>query len=124
VKPKKKRKAKKKRVPVNIPRSTLERWIRTYVPIGEMLKIPWMKEELVRRGMATKKQIAAARKLDHQDRKIKLLTEWATEVLGDKRKAKVWVWRPLRELGGKAPVQCNLNAGLQLLGRLEHGVFA
>jgi hypothetical protein len=64
-KKKTKRKAKKKvRVPVNIPRSTLLRWIRTYVPLQEMLKIPWMEQELIRRRMATRKHIAVVSKLD------------------------------------------------------------
>jgi hypothetical protein len=64
-KKKTKRKAKKKvRAPVNIPRSTLLRWIRTYVPLQEMLKIPWMEQELIRRRMATRKHIAVVSKLD------------------------------------------------------------
>jgi uncharacterized protein (DUF2384 family) len=119
-----KREGKKCRVPINIPRRTLVRWIHMYVPLQEMLKIPWMKQELIRRGMATKKQIATARRSDIEERKVELLTARATEVLGDEQKAKVWVRRPLRVLAGKAPAQCNIGAGLQVLGRMEHGVFA
>lgn len=126
----KKRKAKKtvrratKRFPIMVPKRVILRWIKMYVPVAEMLKVPGIQTELIRRGMATRKQIAVARKVDLDLRKEGLLTARAAEVLGDVQRAKVWLHKPLRVLGGKAPIQCNLTAGLEVLGRLEHGVFA
>jgi putative toxin-antitoxin system antitoxin component (TIGR02293 family) len=117
-------KAKRKAMPVNIPKKFLISWIKLYVPLSEMLKVPGMQQELIRRGMATKRQIAAAQETDLQVRKLVFLTARATEVLGDPERAKTWIRRPLRVLGGKAPIECSLTASLLVLGRLEYGVFA
>ncbi|BBO56953.1 type II RES/Xre toxin-antitoxin system antitoxin [Cobetia sp. AM6] len=48
---------------------------------------------------------------------------------GDKAKAKGWLLRPVRGLGGHRPVEmvattAGAEAVLDLIGRLEHGVFA
>ncbi|WP_233266249.1 type II RES/Xre toxin-antitoxin system antitoxin [Cobetia sp. L2A1] len=48
---------------------------------------------------------------------------------GDKAKAKEWLLSPVRGLGGRRPVEmvattAGAEAVLDLIGRLEHGVFA
>ncbi|WP_304526792.1 antitoxin Xre/MbcA/ParS toxin-binding domain-containing protein [Halomonas sp. I5-271120] len=48
---------------------------------------------------------------------------------GDKGKAKEWLLSPVRGLGGRRPVEmvattAGAEAVLDLIGRLEHGVFA
>ncbi len=53
----------------------------------------------------------------------------AGSVLEDEAKARAWLERPLRELGGKSPLELSateLGAREveQVLGRLEHGIFA
>jgi putative toxin-antitoxin system antitoxin component (TIGR02293 family) len=53
----------------------------------------------------------------------------AQAVLGDEAKARAWLERPLRELGGKTALELSATepgarAVEQVLGRLEHGVFA
>lgn len=50
------------------------------------------------------------------------------EVLGDLEKAREWFSSPKRALGGETPIQfCDTEPGAQevmnLLGRIEHGVF-
>jgi putative toxin-antitoxin system antitoxin component (TIGR02293 family) len=53
----------------------------------------------------------------------------AHAVLGDEAKARAWLERPLRELGGKTALELSATEPgarevEQVLGRLEHGVFA
>jgi putative toxin-antitoxin system antitoxin component (TIGR02293 family) len=53
----------------------------------------------------------------------------AQAVLGDEAKARAWLERPLRELGGKTALELSATEPgarevEQVLGRLEHGVFA
>jgi putative toxin-antitoxin system antitoxin component (TIGR02293 family) len=53
----------------------------------------------------------------------------ATKVLGSVVKARSWLRRPNRALGGESPVHMldtdiGTNAVLEELGRIEHGVFA
>ena len=53
----------------------------------------------------------------------------AHAVLGDEAKARAWLERPLRELGGKTALALSATEPgarevEQVLGRLEHGVFA
>lgn len=53
----------------------------------------------------------------------------ANAVLEDEAKARAWLERPLRELSGKTPLELaatepGAREVEQVLGRLEHGVFA
>jgi putative toxin-antitoxin system antitoxin component (TIGR02293 family) len=53
----------------------------------------------------------------------------AHAVLGDEAKTRAWLERPLRELGGKTALELSATEPgarevEQVLGRLEHGVFA
>ena len=47
----------------------------------------------------------------------------AIRVLGSEVSAARWLTSPLSELRGKTPVDCKRKDVLQVLGRLEHGVF-
>ena len=47
----------------------------------------------------------------------------AIRVLGSEQSAARWLTSPLSELRGKTPVDCKRKDVLQVLGRLEHGVF-
>ncbi|MDT4817422.1 putative toxin-antitoxin system antitoxin component [compost metagenome] len=42
---------------------------------------------------------------------------------GDQKAAENWLHQPLPALGGATPIQAPLEMLLDLIGRLEHGVF-
>lgn len=71
-------------------------------------------------------------KLDESDRlyRFAVILKAATDLFeGDKPAAQQWLQNPVRGLGGRCPVQmlatsAEAEAVLDLIGRLEHGVFA
>jgi putative toxin-antitoxin system antitoxin component (TIGR02293 family) len=79
------------------------------------------------------RRVAARGKLkpDESERVARLMRVYvrAVEVLADEEKAKGWLARPLRVLGGKTPLSLmasdqGAREVEQVLGRLENGVFA
>ncbi|MGE8188342.1 antitoxin Xre/MbcA/ParS toxin-binding domain-containing protein [Pseudomonas sp. NPDC086278] len=50
--------------------------------------------------------------------------EAATALFGDPAIAIDWLFKPLRALGGKRPLDVDIEAALNLIGRLEHGFGA
>jgi putative toxin-antitoxin system antitoxin component (TIGR02293 family) len=79
------------------------------------------------------RRVAARGKLkpDESERVARLMRVYvrAVEVLADEDKAKGWLARPLRVLGGKTPLSLMASEQgarevEQVLGRLENGVFA
>jgi hypothetical protein len=48
----------------------------------------------------------------------------ALKVLGRPEAAGLWLETRLKQLDGKAPLYCPKHDVLQVLGRLEHGVFS
>jgi putative toxin-antitoxin system antitoxin component (TIGR02293 family) len=61
--------------------------------------------------------------------RIGRLVKHATDVFGAAAPARAWFQRPLRNLGGRTPLElCATEPGAreveQALGRIEHGVFA
>ena len=61
--------------------------------------------------------------------RVAVLLERATEVLEDKSNAVHWLKSPKKSLGGKTPLDfADTEVGIEevkeLLGRIEHGVFA
>jgi putative toxin-antitoxin system antitoxin component (TIGR02293 family) len=79
------------------------------------------------------RRVAARGKLkpDESERVARLMRVYlrAVDVLEDEQKAKGWLGRPLRELGGKTPLalmasEQGAREVEQVLGRLENGVFA
>jgi putative toxin-antitoxin system antitoxin component (TIGR02293 family) len=84
-------------------------------------------------GKTILRRVAAKGKLkpDESERVARLMRVYvrAVEVLEDEDKAKGWLARPLRVLGGKTPLalmasEQGAREVEQVLGRLEHGVFA
>lgn len=80
-----------------------------------------------------RRRAAAGRfKMDESDRLFRFaeVLKAATDLFeGDKARARRWLLSPVRGLGGRCPVDMlatsgESNAVLDLIGRLEHGVFA
>jgi putative toxin-antitoxin system antitoxin component (TIGR02293 family) len=71
-------------------------------------------------------------KVDESDRLYRFaeIFKAATDLFeGDKNRAHQWLLNPVRGLGGRRPVEmlttsAEVEAVLDLIGRLEHGVFA
>ncbi|MCY1538575.1 putative toxin-antitoxin system antitoxin component [compost metagenome] len=54
----------------------------------------------------------------------KALWDAAVELFeGEQVAAEHWLYQPLPALGGRTPLQAPLQEVLDLIGRLEHGVF-
>ncbi len=47
----------------------------------------------------------------------------AVAVLGTRKKAISWIFSPNRAMGGQRPIQ-NPKQGLEILGRIEWGIFS
>lgn len=69
--------------------------------------------------------------LETADRLVRLvrLVARATEAIGDGAKARAWLQRPNRALGGRAPLDLldsdpGARAVERVLGRIEHGVYS
>lgn len=71
-------------------------------------------------------------KVDESDRLYRFaeVLKAATDLFeGDKERARQWLLNPVRGLGGRRPVEmiatsAEATAVLDLIGRLEHGIFA
>jgi putative toxin-antitoxin system antitoxin component (TIGR02293 family) len=79
------------------------------------------------------RRVAARGKLkpDESERVARLMRVYvrAVDVLEDEQKARAWLARPLRVLGGKTPLSLMASEQgarevEQVLGRLENGIFA
>jgi putative toxin-antitoxin system antitoxin component (TIGR02293 family) len=83
------------------------------------------------RTMARRKAKGQRLSTTESDRLARLARIYARalEVLEDKEKARRWLHKPNRSLGGRVPLQViNTDIGAleveRVLGRLEHGIFA
>ena len=64
------------------------------------------------------------------ERVLRLIQVWemAADVFGDNEKAKRWLKKPSRGLGGRIPLEyadtyIGANEVIKLLGRIDHGIF-
>ena len=52
------------------------------------------------------------------------LVSAATATFEDRSVALRWLSRPCRTLGGQVPIECPPDQVINILGRIEHGVFS
>lgn len=97
------------------------------IPIADMGAFVHIKERTLMRRI----EANALLKPDESERAARLMRIYtrAVDVLADEGKAKLWLNRPLRALDNQSPLTVSATEPgarevEQMLGRLEHGVFA